>query len=198
VLQKRKNFKKTVILSIIMLLLITGTYSIFNIYKKQSIHKNTTKVINTLKQVLDISTVKYNYSNILEVKKDKSINNIKIPFTEKSFIVKYNGVINGGVKPDDIKIISNNKDEISIEIKKCQILDHYIDDENIYIYDIKNSIFNKLEIEEILEYISSSKKEYEDEIINEGFLEEIQESTKESIKSILNELGYNIVNINFK
>ena len=197
-LQKRKNFKKTVILSIIMLLLITGTYSIFNIYKKQSIHKNTTKVINTLKQVLDISTVKYNYSNILEVKKDKSINNIKIPFTEKSFIVKYNGVINGGVKPDDIKIISNNKDEISIEIKKCQILDHYIDDENIYIYDIKNSIFNKLEIEEILEYISSSKKEYEDEIINEGFLEEIQESTKESIKSILNELGYNIVNINFK
>jgi len=198
VLQKRKNFKKTVILSIIMLLLITGTYSIFNIYKKQSIDKNTTKVINTLKQVLDISTVKYNYSNILEVKKDKSINNIKIPFTEKSFIVKYNGVINGGVKPDDIKIISNNKDEISIEIKKCQILDHYIDDENIYIYDIKNSIFNKLEIEEILEYISSSKKEYEDEIINEGFLEEIQESTKESIKSILNELGYNIVNINFK
>jgi len=198
VLQKRKNFKKTVILSIIMLLLITGTYSIFNIYKKQSIHKNNTKVVNTLKQVLDISTVKYNYSNILEVKKDKSINNIKIPFTEKSFIVKYNGVINGGVKPDDIKIISNNKDEISIEIKKCQILDHYIDDENIYIYDIKNSIFNKLEIEEILEYISSSKKEYEDEIINEGFLEEIQESTKESIKSILNELGYNIVNINFK
>jgi len=198
VLQKRKNFKKTVILSIIMLLLITGTYSIFNIYKKQSIDKNTTKVINTLKQVLDISTVKYNYSNILEVKKDKSINNIKIPFTEKSFIVKYNGVINGGVKPDDIKIISNNKDEISIEIKKCQILDHYIDDENIYIYDIKNSIFNKLELEEILEYISSSKKEYEDEIINEGFLEEIQESTKESIKSILNELGYNIVNINFK
>ena len=197
-LQKRKNFKKTVILSIIMLLLITGTYSIFNIYKKQSIHKNNTKVVNTLKQVLDISTVKYNYSNILEVKKDKSINNIKIPFTEKSFIVKYNGVINGGVKPDDIKIISNNKDEISIEIKKCQILDHYIDDENIYIYDIKNSIFNKLEIEEILEYISSSKKEYEDEIINEGFLEEIQESTKESIKSILNELGYNIVNINFK
>jgi len=198
VLQKRKNFKKTVILSIFMLLLITGAYSIFNIYKKQSIHKNTTKVINTLKQVLDISTVKYNYSNILEVKKDKSINNIKIPFTEKSFIVKYNGVINGGVKPDDIKIISNNKDEISIEIKKCQILDHYIDDENIYIYDIKNSIFNKLEIEEILEYISSSKKEYEDKIINEGFLEEIQESTKESIKSILNELGYNIVNINFK
>ena len=181
-----------------MLLLIVGAYSIFNIYKKQSIHKNTTKVINTLKQVLDISTVKYNYSNILEVKKDKSINNIKIPFTEKSFIVKYNGVINGGVKPDDIKVISNNKDEISIEIKKCQILDHYIDDENIYIYDIKNSIFNKLEIEEILEYISKSKKEYEDKIINEGFLEEIQENTEESIKNMLSELGYNVVNINFK
>lgn len=87
--------------------------------------------------MLDISTVKYNYSNIVEIKKDKSISNIKIPFTEKSFIVKYNGVINGGVKPEDIEIVSNTGDEIIIEIKTCQILDHYIDDENIYVYDVK-------------------------------------------------------------
>ena len=132
------------------------------------------KVINTLTQVLDISTVKYNYSNIVEIKKDKSISNIKIPFTEKSFIVKYNGVINGGVKPEDIEIVSNTGDEIIIEIKTCQILDHYIDDENIYVYDVKNSIFNKLDIQEILEDISNCKKEYEEKIISEGFMEEIQ------------------------
>ena len=125
-LQKRKKINKALITLMFLALLIIGTYFISNRYKKESIYKDNIKVINTLTQVLDIST-------------------IKIPFTEKSFIVKYNGVINGGVKPEDIEIVSNTGDEIIIEIKTCQILDHYIDDENIYVYDVKNSIFNKLD-----------------------------------------------------
>ena len=185
-LQKRKKINKALITLMFLALLIIGTYFISNRYKKESIYKDNIKVINTLTQVLDISTVKYNYSNI------------KIPFTEKSFIVKYNGVINGGVKPEDIEIVSNTGDEIIIEIKTCQILDHYIDDENIYVYDVKNSIFNKLDIQEILEDISNCKKEYEEKIISEGFMEEIQKNTIVSIQNILKGIGYKTVVINFK
>ncbi len=194
---KKKN-NKALILFTFLILLISGIYFISNKYKKESIYKDNIKVINTLSQVLDISTVKYNYSNIVEIKKDKSISNIKIPFTEKSFIIKYNGIINGGVKPEDIEVVSNTGDEILIEIKKCQILDHYIDDENIYVYDIKNSIFNKLDIQEALDEISNCKKEYEEKIISEGFMEEIQKNTKISIENILKGIGYKEVVINFK
>jgi len=198
VLQKRKNFNKILILLIFLLLLTTGTYFIFNLYKKESTYNDSTKVLNTLKQVLDISTLKYNYSNIVEIKKDKSINDIKIPFTEKTFIIKYNGVINGGVKPDDIEIISNTEDKIFIEIKKCQILNHYIDDENMYVYDIKASIFNKLDVQEVLDDISNCKKEYEEKVISEGFMEEVQNNTKVSIEKILKGLGYKEITIDFK
>lgn len=197
-LQKQKKINKALILFTFLILLISGIYFISNKYKKESIYKDNIKVINTLSQVLDISTVKYNYSNIVEIKKDKSISNIKIPFTEKSFIIKYNGIINGGVKPEDIEVVSNTGDEILIEIKKCQILDHYIDDENIYVYDIKNSIFNKLDIQEALDEISNCKKEYEEKIISEGFMEEIQKNTKVSIENILKGIGYKEVVINFK
>lgn len=197
-LQKQKKINKALILFLFLILLISGIYFISNKYKKESIYKDNIKVINTLSQVLDISTVKYNYSNIVEIKKDKSISNIKIPFTEKSFIIKYNGIINGGVKPEDIEVVSNTGDEILIEIKKCQILDHYIDDENIYVYDIKNSIFNKLDIQEALDEISNCKKEYEEKIISEGFMEEIQKNIKISIENILKGIGYKEVVINFK
>lgn len=197
-LQKQKKINKALILFTFLILLISGIYFISNEYKKESIYKDNIKVINTLSQVLDISTVKYNYSNIVEIKKDKSISNIKIPFTEKTFIIKYNGIINGGVKPEDIEVVSNTGDEILIEINKCQILDHYIDDENIYVYDIKNSIFNKLDIQEALDEISNCKKEYEEKIISEGFMEEIQENTKVSIENILKGIGYKEVVINFK
>lgn len=197
-LQKQKKINKALILFTFLILLISGIYFISNEYKKESIYKDNIKVINTLSQVLDISTVKYNYSNIVEIKKDKSISNIKIPFTEKTFIIKYNGIINGGVKPEDIEVVSNTGDEILIEINKCQILDHYIDDENIYVYDIKNSIFNKLDIQEALDEISNCKKEYEEKIISEGFMEEIQKNTKISIENILKGIGYKEVVINFK
>ena len=197
-LQKRKKFKKVPVLLFFFIILASGALFIFNELKKESTYKDSTKIMDTLSQVLDISTVKYNYSNIVEIKKDKSINNIKIPFTEKTFIIKYNGVINGGVKPEDIEIINNNEDEICIEINKCQILDHYIDDENIYVYDIKNSIFNKLETQEVLDDISSIKNDYENKVINEGFLEEVKENTKVSLENILNEIGYSIVTISFK
>lgn len=197
-LQKQKKINKVLMSFSFLILLIGSTYFISNRYKKENIYKDNIKVINTLSQVLNINTVKYNYSNIVEIKKDKSINNIKIPFTEKSFIIKYNGVINGGVKPEDIEIVNNTGNEISIEIKKCQILDHYIDDENIYIYDVKSSIFNKLDIQEVLDDMSNYKREYEEKIISEGFMEEIQENTKVSIENILKGMGYNVVNINFK
>lgn len=197
-LQKRKKINKVLMSFSFLILLIGSTYFISNRYKKENIYKDNIKVINTLSQVLNINTVKYNYSNIVEIKKDKSINNIKIPFTEKSFIIKYNGVINGGVKPEDIEIVNNTGNEIIIEINKCQILDHYIDDENIYIYDVKSSIFNKLDIQEVLDDMSNYKREYEEKIISEGFMEEIQENTKVSIENILKGMGYNVVNINFK
>lgn len=197
-LQKRKKNKKAYVLLCFFIILASGVLFVFNEFKKDSTYKDSSKIMDTLSQVLDISTVKYNYSNIVEIKKDKSINNIKIPFTEKTFIIKYNGVINGGVKSEDIKIINNTEDEICIEIDKCQILDHYIDDENIYVYDIKNSIFNKLDTQEILDDISSIKKDYEDKVINEGFLDEVKENTKISLENILKEIGYSIVSINFK
>ena len=209
-LQKRKKIKKTPVLLCFFIILASGVLLcffiilasgvlfVFNEFKKESTYKDSTKIMDTLSQVLDISTVKYNYSNIVEIKKDKSINNIKIPFTEKTFIIKYNGVINGGVKPEEIEIINNTKDEIDIEIKKCQILDHYIDDENIYVYDIKNSIFNKLDTQEVLDYISSIKKDYENKVINEGFLDEVKENTKVGLENILKEIGYSRVSISFK
>ncbi len=154
--------------------------------------------MDTISQVLNLSTVKYSYSNVVTVKKDKSINDIKIPFTEKSFIIKYNGVINGGVKPEDINISKNTGDKIFIEIERCEILDHYIDDDNIYVYDVKSSIFNKLEIQDVLEDISKYKKEYEEKALKEGLMEEIRSSTKSSIKNMLKNMGYKEIVITFK
>ncbi|HSQ89531.1 DUF4230 domain-containing protein [Romboutsia sp.] len=197
-LQKAKKINKVIILLLILVTIITGLYFIHKFKNNQNIYKDTTKVMNTLSQVLNLSTVKYNYSNVITVKKDKSINNIRIPFTEKSFIIKYNGIINAGVKPEDIDIVKNTGEEIFIEIEECEILDHYIDSDNIYVYDVKNSMFNKLEIQEVLDDINKYKKEYEEKALQEGLMKEIMKATKTSIENMLKNIGYKEVVVNFK
>ncbi|MGX4598345.1 DUF4230 domain-containing protein [Faecalimicrobium sp. JNUCC 81] len=197
-LQKRKKIKILLILLPILLLVITTACSIHKYKSNQNIYKDTTKVIDTISQVLDINTVKYNYSNVVTVKKDKSINDIKIPFTEKSFVIKYNGVINAGVKPENISITKNTGDKILVEIKKCEILDHYIDNNNLYVYDVKSSIFNKLGVQEVFDDVNKYKKEYEKKIIDEGFIDEVKVNTKLSIENMLKSIGYKEVEVIFK
>ncbi|MEG0843182.1 MAG: DUF4230 domain-containing protein [Romboutsia sp.] len=195
---KKQKKKIVVILLPILIIAITGYYFVHNFKSNENLYRDTTKVMNTLSKVLNLSTVKYNYSNVITVKKDKSINDIKIPFTEKSFIIKYNGIINGGVKPEDINIIKNTKEEINIEIDKCEILDHYIDSNNIYVYDVKSSIFNKLDIQEVLDDINNYKKEYEQKALNEGLMNEIMNSTKTSLEEIFKNMGYKEVIVSFE
>lgn len=195
---KRKKINKVVLLLPILLIIITIVFSMSILKSNRRQYTDNTKVLSTISQVLDLNTVKYTYSNIVSVKKDKSINDIKIPFTEQSFIIKYEGVINGGIKPEDINIIDNTGKKIIIEVNQCRILDHYIDDENLYVYDIKNSIFNKLDTNEILNDISKYKQEYEEKLINEGFMEEVESNTKASLTNMLKSIGYEEIEVIFK
>jgi hypothetical protein len=194
-----QKVKKTRRMSIIFITLICVFVSIFGYKYILSEHtkKNTSAIMDTIYEVLEITTTKYNYTNIVTFKKDKTVNNVKIPFTEKSFIVKYNGVIKAGINGDDIKVVKNTGDTIDIQIKKCVILDHYIDQENVYVYDIKNSIFNKLTINEVFEELNKYKDEYEKQIMSEGFVEEIKKNTESSLKTTLKNIGYKQVNISF-
>lgn len=195
-LQKRKKFNKQLILLIIIICVTICSYILYKF--NNDTYKDNTTVLNTITKVIELNTVKYNYSNVITVQKDKSFKNIKIPFTNKSFIIKYNGIIKGGIESQDINIVKNTGNEISIEIDKCRILDHYIDDENIYVYDASNSIFNKLEAQEVLDELNFSKKEYEQKIINEGFMEEIKNITKISLVNMLENIGYQEITITFK
>ncbi len=195
-LQKRKKFNKQLILLIVIICVTICSYILYKF--NNDTYKDNTTVLNTITKVIELNTVKYNYSNVITVQKDKSFKNIKIPFTNKSFIIKYNGIIKGGIESQDINIVKNTGNEISIEIDKCRILDHYIDDENIYVYDASNSIFNKLEAQEVLDELNASKKEYEQKIINEGFMEEIKNITKVSLVNMLENIGYQEITITFK
>lgn len=198
-LQKHKKINKNKLLILFTFIgILVGSIISSKIIFSEKPSKDTSKVLNTIEKVAELSTSKYNYSNIVTITKDKSFKNIKIPFTEKSFIIKYNGIVKGGVNFKDITIINNTKDSITININKWGIIEHYIDEENVYVYDVKNAFFNKVEVNEVIKELSSSKKEYEKKVIDEGFLDEVKIGIKKNLESNLKNLGYKEVIINFK
>ncbi|GAA0709822.1 hypothetical protein GCM10008904_21030 [Paraclostridium ghonii] len=198
-LQKHKKINKNKLLILFTFIgILVGSIISSKIIFSEKPSKDTSKVLNTIEKVAELSTSKYNYSNIVTITKDKSFKNIKIPFTEKSFIIKYNGIVKGGVNFKDITIINNTKDSITININKWGIIEHYIDEENVYVYDVKNALFNKVEVNEVIKELSSSKKDYEKKVIDEGFLDEVKIGIKKNLESNLKNLGYKEVIINFK
>ena len=195
---KKNNKNKMLILYVFIGILVISLSLSKIIFKEQQQVKDTSKVLNTIEKVAQLSTSKYNYSNIITITKDKSFKNIKIPFSQKSYIVKYNGVVKGGVNLKNINIMKNNKNSITIDVNKWGIIDHYIDEENVYVYDMKNALFNRIDVNEVLKELSKSKKEYEKKIIDEGFLKEVQASIRKNLESNLRNLGYEDIIINFK
>ena len=118
-----------------------------------------------MESIRELSTVKFFYSDVIAFKDNKRLKDFDIPFTQKSFLIKYDGYIKAGISGDSIKIVSNKDKSIKLMIKGSGILDHVIDESSIYVYDEKSSLFNDLSIKDVFEQIVAEKSLIENKLI---------------------------------
>ncbi|NEU04681.1 DUF4230 domain-containing protein [Clostridium senegalense] len=188
---KKVSFKSKIIglliIVIVVLLFILSFKTPFKSHRKDS----TETIFQQLVSINELVTVKYDYSNIISVKDNLKFNDIDIPFTEKSFVLKYDGYIKAGVSLKESKLkINGNKATLSIPNSK--ILDHVVIEDKISTLNEKNSLFNPLKSNEIFNEICKSKNEKENEIIDKGFLDEVNISTEKFLKDFFKNLGYDV------
>lgn len=121
-----------------------------------------------------------------------------MPFTEKSFLIKYDGYLKAGINAQDIQILSNEGKAIEVKLKNSKILDHVIDEKSIYVYDEKNSVFNNLSINDIFNQLSTEKDKIETQLEEKGFLKDTDNNIKLFLEEFLKNLGYESVQISFE
>ena len=97
---------------------------------------NCTIIAERLSKISELSTIKYNYSNIIALKNSKKFKDFYIPFTEKSFLIKYSGYIKAGVDLKDLDVVVI-EERVTITLKKSKILDHVINNED-FLFMMKN------------------------------------------------------------
>lgn len=192
---KKRNY-----LAVFLIILAIVMASFF--YIRFSVKRETKMLSDTIKEeiskLLELSTVKYNYVNVVAYKDNKKFSGINMPFTNKSFLIKYSGYIKAGVDLKSAEINVNDTKSVEIKLDKPKVLDNVINEEDSYIYDEKESVFNQLKLEDLHNVLVKEKKNMEKEVIKKGLLTESEKNTKEILTSFLKNLGFENVKIVFK
>lgn len=141
---------------------------------------------NQILSVKELTTLKYKYTNVGFFENQSEFYGMKLPFTQKKFIISYDGEVNAGINLEEAKITLNKDDQkISINIPHAEILNHSIDEDSLTIFDEKNSIFNQLEVKDFSDFRKDEMKKVEKDLEEKGFLEEADKKTQEAIVEIL-------------
>lgn len=143
-------------------------------------------VESELRDIGELATVEYLFTDAAKYSDSKQIKDWNIPFTEKSFIMKWNGKIKAGIRIDEIKIdVREISNIIQITLPTAEILSYEIDNDSIELIDEKNNIFNNISIEDKVQLDIAVEEEMKERAIENGLLEMAQKNAESIIASLL-------------
>lgn len=181
--------KKVKRIFIIILLIGLALFAAFFYGKKQMRSEmepeiTSSLIYNKLVSAKELTTLKYHYTNMGHFENQNTFYGYKVPFTSKEFIVSYEGLINAGIDLNKMKVDVGDK-SIEVRIPAAEILSHEIYEDSLKVYDERESIFNRIDIEDYNDFSKDQKSEIEKKAIKKGLLKEADEESKRAIEEIL-------------
>ena len=183
---------------LLIIIMVLGVYA----YNKISLERQTELLSNTIEEqvtkLVELSTVKYNYTNVVEYDNAIKFKGLNLPLTSKSFLVKYSGYIKAGIDLSTIETRVIDRESIDVSMEKAKIIENVISEEDVYFYNEKESLFNKLNYEDLYTVLIEEKKEMENEVKKKGILNDAEVNGQEILISLLDGMGFKKINIKFK
>lgn len=144
--------------------------------------------MNSLRELV---TKEYLYTNAdkYENRNQVSIRNwdIDIPLTGKSFLLAYDGRIKAGVDLSRAEIqVDGERRSVTVTLPASEILSHVIFEDQIRVFDEKDSLFNKITIDNYNEFVAEQKAVMEQKAVDMGLLTEADREARSSVNAFLN------------
>lgn len=199
--------KLKVMLVSILSLWFVGTAVFLILNKTEIIAIQTNKTSETaltqekLAELSELATLKYEYSNVIISRTDRSIPVPGFPdfnFAEAIKLIEYSGYLKAGT---DLSKVQESYDEVSkrvlVKVPKSYILDNVVETEKTKVEDVKGNIFSDYPAQIIFDEINAHKKQLEEEKISQGFLEKADKRAELLLISHYSSNGYEDVIIEF-
>lgn len=109
----------------------------------------------------------------------------KIPFTEKSFIVQYDGTVKAGIKDLTKTQVSQKGETIIVRLPEVEITGIEIDNDSFEKLDESNNIFNPITVEDLNKAQKNLKEEMYQRVLEKGILDMAKSNAEEVLKGML-------------
>ena len=168
------------------------------IYDEATKEVSISLIESKIRDIGELATIEYLYTDAGKFENPKQVFGLNVPFTTKSFIAKWDGIIKAGVQIDEIIVeINDVQKEIVVHMPKAEILSHEIDSDSIETLDEKDGLFNPVKVEDVRAFDAISKDAMKNRAIENGILDKAFENAKEIIETLVNndvvqEQGYTI------
>lgn len=145
----------------------------------------STQLKSSLEQASDLITTKYYYSQIGKFENSYELNGWSIPFTEKNFILTYQGEAQLGFKTSDLEV-NVNGNKISVKCPPIEVLSNSIPSESVEVYDQSYNIFNQVSVDDYLQFETEQKALAVERMQTTGVFEQAQKDARTAIIQLLN------------
>lgn len=144
-------------------------------------------VIDSKLQVIgELATVEYLYTDANRFSDPKEVLGISIPFTTKSFVAKWDGIIKAGIDVAQLRAELKEKEKvILVYLPAPRILSHEIKMDTVETLDEKSGLFNPIKVDDVNSLYAVSKDAMEQRAKENGLLVNALENAKQIISSLL-------------
>ena len=136
-------------------------------------------IYSEIKNIGELATTEYLFTDAAEFSDSRQIKNWNIPLTEKSFILKWNGVIKAGIDVNQVIIeVDKSGKKIFVSIPSASILSNEVDNDSVELLDEKNNIFNRISVDDKIDFDASTEEAIKNRAIENGILEKAQKNAE--------------------
>lgn len=164
-------------------------------------------VLSEVKSIAELSVLEYDYSNASSgtdtIQFAKILKDLKIPFTTKTVVMQYDGIIKLGADTSQIKVgkitksLAGNITKISITLPPIQVLSHEIDRDSIEFPVEKDTILNKLKTEDFAKLEETAREEMEQRALESDIIKTAANDLQTKITSYLQAIYGENIDIQF-
>lgn len=180
------KLKRRAILALLLIAVVAGAFFLGGVMAGRNSQPQITSSLlgQRLNAIQELATQEYHYTNMGRFQNQLDFYGWKVPFTTKSFIVAYDGVIKAGVDLSELQVEVSGK-TISVTLPEGKILSHDIDEDSLEVFDETKNIFNPIQIEDYTGFTADQKASMEERAISEGLLTAATERARTVVEEFL-------------
>lgn len=177
-------------------LLIVAIVLAFFLFKKSNKQPryDSSAIMEKIAYVKELSLVKYNYSGVISYSDYMKFMNLQVPLTEKKFMIRYSGYVKAGIDVSQASVFVSGKN-VKVILPKPTIQETVIDEKMIQVFDESMNIFNPTKVADYQKAIVGEKNKIMQDALGKGILTESSDQAHKFITSLLDELGFEKVEI---